>query len=531
MDVIVVGAGFSGILAVYRLRKLGFRVRGFERQERPGGVWRENAYPGAAVDSPFPFYQFYDAELLGDFTWREHFPTRAEMLRYFDHVDKRWEISASFEFGVSVSAAQYSEATHRWTVSLEDGRAVEAQWFVPAVGFNSIPNLPQIPGMDRFRGPIHHTMRWPHNAIDMHDKRVAVIGVGPSGVQVIQSVGKIAKSMTIYQQSPCTTLRKYSTLNEMGLAPGMGADAQREALHLGLHTFSGFHYVLRNQDTMAVPKEERNDFYHQRYLEGGWAFWMGGFRDLWRDIQANRDAYRFWAEQTRARINDAAKRELLVPQDPDFAFGVKRPCLEEDLYEVIDQPQVDIIDISAKPIEEITETGICTDGQMIECDAIFLATGYGDEASGLKSLHIRGRNNISLDEAWSKGVESHLGMAVHQFPNMFFLYGPQCPTLLVSAPAVITVQVDWLCRIISECRRAGIYQLEATAQSHCEWEKKMRVSWEKTLYHTHPCKSRKESEQSAAAKEQTWIGGLILYREELGKCLANKLEGFRSSHQ
>ncbi|RYP33061.1 hypothetical protein DL767_004911 [Monosporascus sp. MG133] len=476
MDAVVVGAGFSGILAVYKLRKLGLRVRGFERQEKLGGVWRENAYPGAAVDSPFPFYQFYDAELLRDWKWGEQFPTRAEMLRYFEHVDKRWRISAGFDFGVVVSEAQYSEATQMWTISLGDGRKVEAQWFIPAVGFSSVPNIPPIPDLAQFRGSIYHTARWPRDAVDMGDKRVAVIGTGPSGVQIIQSVGKVAKSMTIYQQSPCLALRKYSRPDRSAEALGMGPNDHRVALQLGLQTFNGLHYVLRDQDTLAVPMEERNQFYQQLYLEGGWAFWMAGFRDLNLDIQANRDAYTFWAQQTRARISDEAKRELLVPQIPAFSFGVKRPCLEEDLYEVMDQPKVNIIDISTKPIEAVTETGIRAHGKIVECDAIILATGFGDEASGLKSLHIRGRNGIDLQDAWSHGVESHLGISIHQFPNMFFLYGPQCPTRLVNSPAVITVQVEWLCEVLSVCRRAGISQLEATSEAHQLGQEARRIT-------------------------------------------------------
>lgn len=418
------------------------------------------------------------------------------MLRYFEHVETQWGISASFEFGASVSGAEYSEATQRWTVSLEDGRRADAQWLVPAVGFSSVLNIPRIPGINRFRGPVYHTARWPRDAMDMRGKKVAVIGTGPSGVQIIQSVGKVAEAMTIYQQTPCLTLRKYSSPDRTAEKLGMGPDDHREVLQLGLQSSNGFHYALRDQDTLTVPAEERSLFYQKRYLEGGWAFWMAGFRDLCQNPQANRDAYAFWAEQTRARISGAAKRELLVPEVPTLPFGVKRPCLEEDLYEVMDQPQVEIVDISEKPIEAITETGIRAHGQTIEFDAIILATGFGDEASGLKSLNIRGRNGIALEDAWSEGVQSHLGIAINQFPNMFFLYGPQCPTLLVSSPAVITVQVEWLCRIISDCQRAGVSQLEATSESHRVWQQKMGELWVKSLYYKHPHKSKKGSKMN-----------------------------------
>jgi cation diffusion facilitator CzcD-associated flavoprotein CzcO len=482
------------------------------------------------VDSPFPFYQFYEGELLQGWRWKNQFPTRAEMLQYFEYVDKQWDISTSFEFGTSVSGAEYSEVSHRWSVSLEDGRQTTAQWLIPAVGFTSSINMPQINGFHQFRGPIYHTAKWPRDGgMDMRDKKVAVIGTGPSGVQIIQSIGKVAKSMTIYQQSPSLTLRKYSSRTSGSdtatktLTPQMGLTEHQNALQLGLESFNGFHYALRDHDALTIPTEERKIFYQNLYLEGGWAFWMAGFRDIGHSLQANKDAYTFWAEQTRPRISDLAKRKLLVPEVSAIPFGVRRPCLEEDLYEVLNQSNVEIIDISKEKIEALTETGIRAQGHTIEFDAIILATGFSDDASGLRNLNIRGRNGVSLTDAWSKGVQSHLGMTVNQFPNMFFLYGPQCPTLLVNSPAVITVQVEWLERVISHCRQHNVSRLEATDNSHNVWQQKIEKLWVKSLYSNS---SRKNEKKGSKVKERTWIGGLQMYRSELESCLANGLEGF-----
>ncbi|KAL9587082.1 MAG: hypothetical protein Q9203_003636 [Teloschistes exilis] len=511
LDVIVIGAGFSGILAVYKNGSEASGVR--------------TPTPEQQLTAHSPPTSFYEAELHRD--WREQFPTRLEMLKCFEHVDNHWEISTSFEFGASVARAGYSEASQRWTVSLEDGRRADARWLVPAVGSSSVINMPRIPGVNRFRGPIYHTAKWPLNAMDMRGKKVAVIGTGPSGVQVIQSVGKVAEAMTIYQRTPYLTLRKYSSPDRTAETLGMGPDDHREALQLGLQSSNGFNHALRDQDVLAVSAQEQNFYYKKRYLEGGWAFWMGGFRDLYQDLEANRDAYAFWAEQTRARIRGAAKRELLVPEIAALPFGVKRPCLEEDLYEVWISPTWRLSTLARSQSRTITETGICAYGQMIDFDAIILVTGFGDEASGPKSLNIRGRNGVALQDAWSEGVQSHLGISVNQFPNMFFLYGPQCPTLLVNSPAVVTVEVEWLCRIISDCQQAGISQLEATGESHQVWQQKMEEVWVKSLYHKFPRKNKKGSKMSK--EERTWIGGLLLYREELESCLANGLEGFQDA--
>ncbi|KGO43222.1 hypothetical protein PEXP_029690 [Penicillium expansum] len=519
LDVAIVGAGFSGILALHRLRQLGLRVRGFERKASLGGVWRENAYPGAAVDSPFPFYQFYDAGLLQDWQWREEYPSRAEMLRYFEQVDREWSISEGFEFGAHITGARFSAESQQWAISLADGREIYAQWFIPAVGFNSVVNMPQIPGLDRFQGQVYHTAQWPHDSVSMENKNVAVIGTGPSGVQIIQSVGEVAKSLTIYQQTPFLTLPKYG--NRPPKLAGsdlleMGVEAFDAAFQRGLQSFSGFDYTMRDQDTLSASTTERLEFYQKRIREGGWAFWMGGFRDLNYDARANRDTYDFWAENVRPRLQDAMKRDLLVPHQPGSPFGVKRPCLEDRLYEMIDRHHVDMIDVSQRPIQAITIGGIQAHDEIRSFDVIIMATGFGDDASGLKQLSIHGRDGVSLAEMWSDDIHSFLGMAVHNFPNMLYLYGPQCPSLLVSSPAVIHVQVEWICQALMCFRKAGVVQVESTAESQKLWREKIDRLWSKSLY----CRP------GAKNKGATWIGGLVEYQKELCKCLDEGFPGF-----
>ena len=418
------------------------------------------------------------------------------------NVDDVWRVSEDFEFNATVSRAHYVEGKKGWVVTLADGRQVEAQWLLPAVGFSSVLNMPRISGMDHFDGPIYHTARWPHDAMDMSGKRVAVIGTGPSGVQVIQAIGKVAKAMTIYQQTPCLTLRKYAGVESQPHLRKTGLDIEPETLRRGLQSFNGFQYAHRDQDTLTASTEERDHFYRQRYQEGGWAFWMGGFRDLYHDSQANEDAYAFWADQTKARIRNPSKRKLLVPENPSMPFGVKRPCLEEDLYEVMDQSNVEIVDISERPIEAFTREGVLANGRNRAFDAIILATGFADEASGILNLDIHGCDGISLTNAWSSDVQSHLGIAVNGFPNMFYLYGPQCPTLLVNSPAVIAVQVDWVCDVLADCRKKGVGVLEATTEAQVLWQRKMREHWVKSLYYKHTVKVKKGAK--AKIKEQTW---------------------------
>ncbi|KAK4494626.1 hypothetical protein PRZ48_013982 [Zasmidium cellare] len=516
LDVAIVGGGFAGVLALYKLRQAGFKVRGFERKGAIGGVWRENAYPGAGVDSQSPFYQFYDETILrkDDWEWSEEFSSQPEMARYFDHVDNTWDVSQNFELNAQLVNATYDEEEKYWVLRFKSGKAVSARWFLPAVGFSSVTNIPKIPGIDTFQGEIHHTALWPTKGVDLHGKRIAVLGTGPSGVQIIQAAGKMAKHMVVYQRTPPITLSKYAEPRK-GFSK-RSKDDQIAAFQRSTDSFSGFDYAFGPRDTFSDSPIDRSALYTERLKEGGWSFWMSCYHDMWYDRAANQEAYNFWANETKPRVTDPHKRRLLFPTEPDGPFGIKRPVLEEDFYEVLDQPNVDIVDLSDRSIDEITPTGIRVQDDLREFDVIILATGFGGDTSGLVQLDVHGRHNHALKDAWKnpKEIRSSLGLALEGFPNMFYLYGPQCPTLLVNSPAVITVQVDWVVRLLQHLRETGTKEIETRKEAEWYWKERMLGLWDQSLYRT---KGR---------AHLTWVGGLPAYREELDSCRRNFYWGF-----
>ncbi|WP_431270247.1 flavin-containing monooxygenase [Dankookia sp. P2] len=209
LDAIVIGAGIAGMYQLYRLRQLGLTVRVFEAGTGVGGTWYWNRYPGARFDPESYTYGYaFDEALLQDWNWSEHFAAQPETLRYLNHVADRFDLRRDIRFEARVARAQFDEATREWEVALEGGERHRARMLITAIGPLSAATLPRIPGIGEFRGTSFHTYRWPHDPVDFTGKRVAVIGTGATGVQVIQTIAPQVGQLTVFQRTPnwCTPL-------------------------------------------------------------------------------------------------------------------------------------------------------------------------------------------------------------------------------------------------------------------------------------------------------------------------------------
>ena len=203
VDALVVGAGLAGLYQLHLLRGLGFRTRVVEAGDGVGGTWFWNRYPGARCDVESHFYSYsFDPDLEQEWEWTEKYPTQPEILRYIDHVADRYDLRRDITFGTRVTAATYDEGAQRWTVETDTGETIDTQFLIMATGCLSSPKAPEIPGLDRFRGPIHHTSRWPHEGVDFTGLRVGVIGTGSSGVQSIPVIARQATDVTVFQRTP-----------------------------------------------------------------------------------------------------------------------------------------------------------------------------------------------------------------------------------------------------------------------------------------------------------------------------------------
>ena len=481
LDALIIGAGFSGLYVLYRMRQRGFKVRIFEAGADLGGIWYWNCYPGARVDSHVPNYEFSMEELWRDWNWTERFPSWDELRRYFHHVDEKLELSSDIRFNARVTDARFDADADRWQIECEDGHEVRARFVIACTGFAAKAYVPDFPGLEAFAGPCFHTGLWPQDGLDMTGRRVGVIGTGASGVQVIQEAGKIASHLTVFQRTPNLALPMNQKRLDEPAQTAMKAHypewfRQRAESPGGLFDISP-----DKRSALDVSPEERLAIFESAWQKGGFHFWGGTFIDIILNLESNQLAYEFWREKTRARIQDPVLAEKLAPTDPPHPFGTKRPSLEQWYYEVFNQDNVELVDVRDDPIEEITSSGVRTVTRHYEIDILVLATGFDASTGGLTQIDFRGRSGRALKETWSTGVETQLGIGIPDFPNLLMLYGPQSPTAFWNGPSSAEAQGDWVVDCLCYLRDEGHTRIEATPAAAASWTEHMALLAENTL--------------------------------------------------
>lgn len=355
---------------------------------------------------------------------------------------------------------------------------------MPCIGFASRRYTPPVPGLGNFKGDIYHTAVWPQHDVGLKGKRVAEIGTGASGIQVIQEIGPKVKELTMYLRTPNMCL----PMNQRKL----DYDEEQEKKKSGWYdekiaetrkTFAGFAYDFLDKNTFDDSEEEREKLYHKLMVEeGGFKFWLATYKDMLFDLKANEQAYKFWRKQVLARLTDPEKQRLLAPETPPHPWGTKRPSLEQNFYEVVDKPHVKIIDVNENPIEEVTETGLRTKQGLVEVDVIILATGFDSVTGSLAQLNIQGTNGGTIADHWKDGLRTSMGIALPNFPNMFFLYGPQAPTAFSNGPSCTQFQAEFVEEVMKRVKDEGITRFEATDEAEQDWCRRMHEKWDASLF-------------------------------------------------
>jgi cyclohexanone monooxygenase len=525
LDVVVVGAGFAGLYQLHRLRQLGFSVRVLEAGAELGGVWYWNAYPGARVDSHVPMYEFTVEDLWRDWTWTERFPGREELRAYFRYVDSRLDLSRDVRFGVRVAAARYDDAPRRWTMTADDGRRWRSRFLVLCTGFASRPYKPQIPGLESFQGQWLHTAEWPQGGIDLAGKRIGVVGVGASGVQVVQAAAPVAAHLTVFQRTPMMALpmqqRRLSAEEQARAKAQYPEFYRRRALNWG-----GYEWPKEERLALESTPEQRRAVFEELWAKGGFAFWAANFADVGLDLRANRLAYDFWREKTRARIKDPAVAEILAPSEPPHPIGVKRPSLEQNYYEVFNQPNVTLADLKATPIEAVTPMGVRTSAGEHPLDLLVLATGFDAVTGGITQIDIRGTGAASLAERWAGGVRTHLGVASAGFPNLLMVYGPQSPSGFCNGPTCAELQGEWIVRLLAHLRERGLSRIEATPEAEADWNDQIEARIKTTLFPLADSWYMGANIPGKPRQILNYPGGAPLYLHKCAQCAAAGYAGF-----
>jgi cation diffusion facilitator CzcD-associated flavoprotein CzcO len=320
-------------------------------------------------------------------------------------------------------------------------------------------------------GVFLHPSHWPHEEPDLRGKKVAIVGTGSTGIQLAQELSKVAGQLTVLQRTPNMSLPMgqvdYDLPNQaLSKSKYQGLLASRK------DHFSGFSFNFIPRSTFDDTPEQRLKVYEELWKEGDFKFWLATYHDMLFTKEANREAYDFWRDKTRAKINDTKVADLLAPMEQPYAFGCKRIALENGYFEMYNKPNVSLVDISNKgtPIQEITEKGIKTVDREHDFDYIISATGYDAITGGLKQMDIRGPSSESLSEHWKDGVKTYLGMTVAGFPNMFFSYGPQAPTALCNGPTCAELQGDWILQTMNYMKEKSLRKMVAQKESENQWK-------------------------------------------------------------
>jgi len=532
-EVVVVGTGFGGIYVLKHLRDLGWKVKGIESGEGLGGVWWWNSYPGARVDTSAPFYEYSDPELWRDWNWKEAFPSQDELLAYFQHVDKKWQISKDVQFNTTVKAAQWDENANKWAVSTDKGDLYRCQHLILAIGFAARTLVPFIKGLETFERPAFHTAEWPKKKeIDFHGKRVGVIGTGASGVQVIQELAPIVKHLTVFQRTPNMALPMRQVQLDLDKQEARKKQTYKDLFTVRRKTHAGWDYNPQAEKTFDVTAEDRRALWEELWEKGGFYPWLGNYSDILVSQGANDLMYDFWREKVLERISRPEVAEDLAPRRPPHAFGAKRPSLEQRYWEVYSQSNVELVNLKKTPIKEVTRTSVIT-AEATEADKehpldiLVLATGFDAGVGGITRIDIRGVKNQSLKDKWSTGTRTQLGMAVAGFPNLFFMYGPQSPCAFAVGPANSEIQGDWIIDCLESIKKQHQKRIEALPEAEEQWAQHSNGLANATLLAKADSWYMGANVPGKVRESVNYIGGLPAYSSALDDSAGNGYKGFK----
>jgi cation diffusion facilitator CzcD-associated flavoprotein CzcO len=451
VDVVVIGAGFSGIGAGIKLRQAGFHdFVILEAADDLGGTWRDNTYPGIAVDIPSFTYSFSFAQ---NPSWSRVFAPGRELFAYANSCADRYDLRRRMRFRTKVERAELDEADGRWRVTTTRGTYV-ARYLISACGGLTQPKLPAIPGLADFAGKVMHTARWDHD-YDLAGKRVAVIGTGASAVQVVPSIAPIVKSLAVYQRTPIWILPK----PDRAIPTWLQAVFERVPLAqtgVRMTTSLLFEILL----VFGV-------IYHK---QTPW---------LVRRIEA------MCRRHLARSIADPALRARLTPH---YGFGCKRPSFSNEYYPALVRDNVALV---TEPIAALTATGIRTvDGAHRELDAVILATGFKVfEPGNTPPFDVIGRGGVELGAYWHEHrYQAYEGATVPGFPNLFLVLGPYSTTGS-SWFSMVEAQTTHAVRCLVEARRRGAPTIEIRREPHDAFFRHILRRQESSLLFNNNCAS------------------------------------------
>jgi cation diffusion facilitator CzcD-associated flavoprotein CzcO len=522
-DAIIVGAGFGGLYAAYRLRRDGLSLLGIEGAGGVGGVWYHNRYPGARVDvESIDYCYYFSPELYREWQWSERYAAQPELLEYLNHVADRFDLRRSFLFGHWVVGAQWHPELARYRVTTSAGLTATCRFLVMTTGQLSADRRPEFPGLEAFQGEWVQTSHWPERDVALEGRRIGVIGTGSSGVQTITAIAPLARQLTVFQRSPNYSVPAWNGPFDAAKWGQLCADVAGERAGL-LATGGGQHRKLGSQPAGAFSPAEQ-----LAMMESAWAHGGHGMSSVFSDQRVNKESNDIVADFVRSKVRAIVKDPVVadILCSHDHPIGTRRLIIDTGYYEVYNRDNVTLVDIRAHPIERITPTGIQTSGGHYELDLIIFALGFHAFSGALDRANIRNEHGEQPSDRWKRGPRTLLGLMTPGFPNLFTVTGPGSPSVLANMALHNEYHADWIADCIGYMMQRGFDTIEATDGAVDAWwahcaefaDKLLRRQVKNYMVHVNADGSR---------VFMPYVGGLDRYVREADSVAAEGYRGFR----
>ena len=473
-EVVVVGGGIAGILAGFRLREAGLeRIRIVDQAGGIGGTWYWNRYPGVMCDVESYIYMPMLEEL--DYVPSQRYALGGEILGHLQAVADRYDLADDALFHTGVRRAEWRDDTDRWLVTTDRGDQLTCQYYVLAVGILNLLKLPAVPGMEEFAGRSFHSARWDYGytgggpgepLTDLADKRVAIIGNGASGIQVVPPLAEAAEHVYLFQRTPSAIGERGNRPTDPGFAATLQPGWQKERMD----NFQGI-IMGRKYDVDLVDDAWTHDYAANRNVPGRGEMTTEEYMRAAEEVD-----YRIM-EAHRSRVDefvsDPVKAEIVKPY---YRYLCKRPCFHDEYLPALNHENLTVVDCPGG-VERVTERGPVVDGQEYAVDCIVYATGFEAEVTPIfrRAGHeIVGRGGITLAEKWEDGGASLFGMMSHRFPNMFIMPAPgQQAVVTVNYTQLAVLGAEFVGRTVGQLRQKGVEAFDVSAEAEEAWVQKI----------------------------------------------------------
>lgn len=527
-DVVVIGAGFAGLRALWALRREGFSVRVIEASDEIGGVWNFNRYPGARCDvESFDYSYRFSPELEQEWRWSERYALQPEILEYINHVADRFELRRDIDLSTRMLSAHYEERDHEWEIHTDRDATYRARYLITAVGQLSTPKRTTYPGQDGYQGTLIYSANWPREGVDLEGKKVGIIGTGSSGVQMTPVIARCADHLTVFQRTANYSVPAANApvTDEEDARVKSNYRKRREDAR---NSPSGLGFIPNGASALEVSEEERDREYEKAWNRLGFGFALT-YKDILLNLESNNTASEFVRRKIAAKVEDPGLREKLTPKG--FPFGTRRPSVDDGFYEAFNRDNVSLVDLKETPIEGFYRDGIRTSETELPLDVVIYATGFDTFTGSLLAPNIVGRDGQSLAQKWEAGPVSYLGIGVNGFPNMFIIGGPGSPSLLSNVLLSTEEQLDWLSDLLVKARGKSATEIEASEQAEQDWVEHVNERAKETLYMMTPSYYVGAEMPGKPRVFMPYSGGVRFYRRILENVAAEEYRGFAIQSQ